>query len=148
MILDSRLEFCDATALNTGAAGAYIIGNQADLGATSPGDIANGQPLYWVTTVDTAVDSGNDSTTVALALVSDSVATLDSSVSTHATISAQAQATLVAGKKYVVPIPSGVAFERYLGIQQTTGVTPVTAGKINSFITTDPTGWVALPDGI
>ena len=27
MILDERTEFCDATALNTGAAGSYLIGD-------------------------------------------------------------------------------------------------------------------------
>ena len=32
MILDKLNEFADATALNTGAAGGYLIGNQIDLG--------------------------------------------------------------------------------------------------------------------
>src|SRR4051812_40283389 len=30
-VMDSRAEFCDATALNTGAAGTYLIGNVMDL---------------------------------------------------------------------------------------------------------------------
>jgi hypothetical protein len=30
-IMDSTNEFCDATALNTGAAGTYLIGNVVDL---------------------------------------------------------------------------------------------------------------------
>ena len=30
MILDERGEFCDATALNTGAAGSYLLGDVVD----------------------------------------------------------------------------------------------------------------------
>lgn len=145
MILDSRLEFCDATALNTGGAASYIIGSQVDLGAASR-DIGNGEPMYLIITVDTAVDSSADNTTQAFALVSDSVVTLDSSVTVHCTTGTQTQATLVAGKTFVLPLPQGITYERYLGIQQTTGTAAATAGKINAFLTTDPTGWVAYSD--
>ena len=43
MILDERNEFADAVALNTGAAGSYLIGDQIDLGVAR--DIGNGEPL-------------------------------------------------------------------------------------------------------
>ena len=33
MILDERTEFCDATALNTGGAGSYLLGDVIDLQA-------------------------------------------------------------------------------------------------------------------
>ncbi len=35
MILDELLEFCDATALNTGGAASYLIGDQIDLGTAT-----------------------------------------------------------------------------------------------------------------
>ena len=150
MIMDERLEFCDAVALNTGGAGSYLLGDVVDLGAASPGDIGNGQPVYWVTTVDTTATSGG-SATGAFALASDAQAAIavDGSATVHATIAAQAVATLTAGRKFVVPVPlEGPVYERYLGVIQTTGTAAFTAGKINSFITLDPSGWKAYPDAV
>jgi NADH:ubiquinone oxidoreductase subunit 2 (subunit N) len=48
----------------------------------------------------------------------------------------------VAGYTIVVPLPQGV-YERYLGILQTTAVAALTAGKINAFLTTDASRWMA-----
>ena len=60
MILDERNEFADAVALNTGAAGSYLIGDQIDLGVAR--DIGNGEPLHLVITVDTEIDAGASGT--------------------------------------------------------------------------------------
>lgn len=147
MIVDKLNEFCDATALNTGGAASYIIGSQVDLGSATR-DIGNGQPVYLIISVDTDVDSSADNTTQAFALVSDSVATLDSSVTVHATTGTQTQATLVAGKRFVIPLPMGATYERYIGLQQTTGTAAATAGKINAYLSFDPHGWVAYSNAI
>ena len=149
MMMDKLLEFCNSTALNTGAAGSYIIGDVVNTGSTPTlKDLGNGQPLYLVIQVDTAVDSSADNTTQAFALVSDSVSTLDSSLTTHCTTGTQAQATLVAGKTFIMALPLGVNYEQYIGIQQTTGTAAATAGAVSAFIVTDPAGWAAYPDAI
>ena len=149
MILDERLEFCDATSLNTGAAGSYLLGDVIDLGA-SPGDIGSGQPLYLVLQVDTTATSGG-SATANFTLASDAQAAIatDGSATVHATVGAQAVATLTAGRTFVMVVPQiGNTYERYLGILQTTAVAAFTAGKINAFLTFDPTGWRAYPDAL
>lgn len=149
MILDERNEFCDATALNTGAAGSYLLGDVIDLGAV-PGDIGNGQPLYLVIQVDTAATSGG-SATGNFTLASDAQAAIatDGSATVHSTTGAIAVAALTAGRTFCIPVPNiGNTYERYLGILQTTAVAAFTAGKINAFLTLDPTGWRAYPDAV
>lgn len=149
MILDERTEFCDATALNTGAAGNYLLGDQIDLGAV-PGQPGHGQPIYLVITVDTTVTSGG-SATVNFSLVSDAAAAIatDGSATVHTTTGALSLANLAAGKMYTIAVPqSSVVFERYLGILQTTAVAAVTAGKINAFLTLDPINMTAYPNAV
>ena len=137
MILDERLEFCDATSLNTGAAGSYLIGDVVDLGAGSPSPGAgDSEDLYLVIQVDTAVTSGG-SATVQFHLASDAAAAIatDGSASYHFSTAAIPKATLVAGYQVcAVQLPQGT-YERYLGILQTTGTAALTAGKVNAFLT-------------
>ncbi|WP_343684006.1 Bbp16 family capsid cement protein [Asticcacaulis sp.] len=150
MILDERTEFCDATALNTGAAGTYLIGDVMDLGAGR--DFNDIEDLYLVIGVDTAVTSGG-SATVQFHLASDAQAAIatDGSATYHWSSPAIPKATLVAGY-YVckLPIPKGGApeFERYLGILQTTGTAALTAGKVNAFLTDNPNTYRSFPDGV
>jgi hypothetical protein len=148
MILDEFNEFADATALNTGAAGSYLIGDVIDLGAMTQ-DIGNGEPLYLVMQVDTTATSGG-SATGQFHLASDAQAAIavDGSATVHFSTSAIPVATLTSGYTIaIVAIPHGT-YERYLGILQTTAVAAFTAGKINAFLTHDPAKWVATPDGI
>ena len=137
MIFDNFAEFCDATALNTGGAGSYVLGDQYDNGT---GDNINDvEGLYLVIQVDTAATSGG-SATGQFHLVSDSTAALatDGSSTYHFSTAAIPVATLVAGY-YVcrVALPKG-SYERFLGILQTTAVAAFTAGKINAFLTFNP----------
>jgi hypothetical protein len=143
MILDELAEYCDATALNTGAAGSYLIGDVMDLGE----DFNDVEDIYLVLGVDTAVTSGG-AATVSFALCSDAQAAIavDGSQTTHFATAAIAKATLVAG--YIiakVELPKG-PYERYLGIVQTTAVAALTAGKINAFLTRDVRTWKAFLD--
>lgn len=150
MILDERLEFCDAVALNTGAAGSYLLGDVIDLQLAAGGDIGAGEPLYLIIQVDTTATSGG-SATANFTLASDAQAAIatDGSATVHSTTGAIAVATLTAGRTYCFALPSqGNVYERYLGILQTTAVAAFTAGKINAFITLDPTGWRAYADGV
>ena len=149
MIIDERNAFCDATALNTGAAGTYLIGDVIDLEVAR--DIGQGQPLYLIISVDTAVDSAGDGVTVAFALASDAQAAIatNGTATTHVASGAIAQASLTAGAKFVYPLPlEGNAYERYLGVLQTTAVEAVTAGAVSAFLTADPHGWKSYPDAV
>lgn len=147
MILDSRLEFCDATALNTGVAGTYLIGNVIDLG--TDGAIGNSDDLYLVIQVDTTATSGGLATgTFILASDAQAAIATDGSATAHFTTAAIAVATLVAGYQIcAVELPRGT-YERYLGILQTTGTAAFTAGKINAFLTMNPKVIKAFAAGI
>lgn len=153
MILDDRLEFADATALNTGAAGTYNIGDVIDIKSTTtdPNTTKDleGSDLYLVLQVDTAATSGG-SATGQFQLVSDSTATpsTDGTQTIHYTGPAIAVASLTAGYRYcAVKLPSG-SYERYIGVQQVTAVAAFTAGKINAFLTADPAIWRAYGDNV
>ncbi len=144
MILDKRNEFCDATALNTGGAGTYLVGDQIDLGTAR--DVGNGQPVYLVITVDTLPTSGG-SATAQFSLASDASASIatDGSASVHFSTKAFAISEMAAGQVLAaIALPmEGVAYERYLGILQTTGTAAFTGGKVNAFLTNDVAKWKA-----
>lgn len=145
MILDKLNEFADATALNTGAAGGYLIGNQIDLGLNGL-DVGNGEPLYLVIQVDTAITAGA-SGTVAFSLASDATAVIDPAASTkHLTTPVFTVGTGIAAGTvlYTGAIPAeGNVYERFLGIVQTTGVAAVTAGAVSAFLVRDVAKWKA-----
>jgi len=146
MIMDERLEFADATALDTSGTDTDLIGDVIDLGSTTS-DVGNGQPIYLVIQVDTAVTSGG-SATVDFKLLSDAAAAIavDGTATQHFASGPIAKATLVAGYTVaVVALPIGT-YERFLGVATTTAAAALTAGKINAFLTYDPVGWTALPD--
>lgn len=148
MILDERTEFADAVALNTGAAGTYLIGDQIDLGAAQR-DVGNGEPLYLVITVDTLPTSGG-AATAQFTLASDdsSAIATNGTASVHFVTKAFAISDMAAGTVLAaVALPiQGVAYERYLGILQTTGTAAFTGGKVNAFLTHDVAKWKAYAD--
>lgn len=146
-IMDELSEFCDATALNTGAAGSYLVGDVMDLGVAR--DVGNGQPLYLVITVDTLPTSAG-AATAAFSLASDAQAAIavDGTQTTHFSTKAFTIAQMAAGTVLaVLALPSeGVVYERYIGIVQTTAVAAFTGGKINAFLTQNPTKFKAYAD--
>lgn len=148
MFLDEYGEFCDATALNTGVAASYLVGDVIDLGAVTGGrDIGTGEDLYLLIQVDTTATSGG-SATGQFHLASDAQAAIavDGTATYHYSGPAIAVATLVAGYEIAcVRLPSG-SYERYLGILQTTAVAAFTAGKINAFLTKVPNKYRNYPD--
>jgi hypothetical protein len=143
MILDKRNEFCDAVALNTGAAGTYLVGDQIDLGTAR--DMGNGEPMYLVITVDTLPTSANSTATAQFTLASDASAAIatDGSATVHLQTKAFAISEMAAGQMLAaIALPmEGVAYERYLGVLQTTGTQAFTGGKINAFLTHDVAKW-------
>lgn len=146
MICDTLATLCDGTALNTGAAGSYIIGDQIDLRLANHG-IGKVDGLYLVITVDTTATSGG-SATGTFSLVTDTDSTLGSPV-VLASSKAWPVASMTQGQRLLaIELPVSEDYERYIGIQQTTGVAAFTAGKINAFLTNTPPVRRAYPDGI
>jgi hypothetical protein len=153
MILDERLEFADATALNTGAAGSYLVGDVVDLKGptTAPNTTVDieGSELYLVIQVDTLPTSAG-AATAAFSLASDAQAAIavDGTQTEHFRTSAFTIAQMAAGTILAcVKVPRG-SYERYLGVVQTTAVAAFTAGKINAFLTADPAIYRAYADNV
>jgi len=146
MIADVLNTFADGVALNTGAAGNYLIGDVIDLGVAR--NIGADSELYLVITVDTTATSGG-SATLAIDILTDDNAALASPAIVATVVPATAVASLTAGTLLCrLKVPSSDLYERYIGIRQTTGTAAFTAGKINAFLTRTPPARRAYPDGI
>lgn len=147
MICDKLATFADDTALNTGVAGSYIIGDQIDLQAARNVGAALGHAtLFLVIKVQTTATSGG-AATATFDLVTDDNGSL-SSPTVIFTSPTFAVASMTAGTVLaIVALPIGGAYERYIGIRQTTGVAAFTAGKIDAFVTTTPPVRFAYPQG-
>lgn len=148
MIMDEFNEFCDATALNTGAAGTYLIGDVIDL-ETAGIDLGAGEDLYVVARVATAATSGG-SATLNLQLATDAQAAIatDGSATVHVQSDAIAVASLTQGADVLVTrLPAGT-YERYLGVLQVTGTAAFTAGNLDVFLTKDINAWKAYDNAI
>lgn len=147
MIRDNRSTFADAVALNTGAAGSYIIGDVYDASVTGR-DLGAGEPsLFLVLRVDTTATSGG-SATLQLNLVTSDNSDLSSATVVSSSGSAIAVATLVANYVIaIIPVPPA-SYKRYLGIQQVTGTAAFTAGKIDAFLVEDASVQRYYPDAI
>ena len=151
MIHDERTEFCDSTALNTGGAGTYVLGDSIDLGVQAR-DIGAGQPLYLVVQVDVGINAAGAGT-VALQLVSADNGALTTNPVVHAqseafvtsTTSGNAGNALQPGRRLVaLALPmEGTDYKRYLGIRQVTAAQAITAGAISAFLTPDVSRWKA-----
>ncbi len=149
MILDERNEFADATALSQIGTGLALVGDVIDLGAA--GELGAITDLWLVVQVDTTVLAGGGASSVAFVLASDAQAAIaaDGSATEHFRTAAIAKATLVAGYEVCqVQVPRTPAFERYVGILQDVSTNALTAGKINAFLTTDPTFIKAYADAL
>ena len=152
MIIDDRLEFADATALNTGAAGTYNLGDVIDTKSTTidPNTTKDleGPEMYLVVRIGTAATSGG-SATLQVRLVSDDTATPSTTTATvHATSAAIPVASLTAGATVMVTrLPSG-SYERYVGIQQITGTAAFTGGTLDAFLVSDPALYRAYGDNV
>jgi hypothetical protein len=146
MITDFLTTFCDNTALNTGAAGNYVLGDQIDLGVAARG-LGSHPDLYLVATVATTATSGG-SATLQLSLLTDDNAAMSSPT---VLLSGQtfALASLVRGALLLcVQLPIADNVERFLGIRQTTGTAAFTAGAVDVYLTNTPPARFAYPDAL
>lgn len=152
-IMDSRLEFADATAINTGGVASYLVGNVIDLNPTSVApntvtDIGTESDMYLVISVDTSLASATGSLKFSLCSDAQAAIAVDGTATYHFTTGAKLAAAVVAGTTVaVVQLPAG-SYERYLGIVQETITAAFTAGKINAYLTSDPTVWRPFADNV
>lgn len=135
MLMDKQNMFANNQALTVDALSEHVIDLEPNGGPNLTKDIGAGKALYLHILVDTAFTT-SDAGTLTVALESDSVATLDSSATVHATVaSAIAAATMVAGywiaKGFTIPQGN---YERYLGLRFTTNTGDFTAGKVKAWI--------------
>jgi hypothetical protein len=148
MIMDERTEFAAATSV-AAAAGTALIGDVIDLGAGVI-DIGNGKPVYLIIQTETEIITGGSAGTLEFRLVSDDAAAIatDGSASVHLIsntfvtddAAANSAALNAGGTIMMAMLPLGT-YERYLGILAVTATTTTTAGKINAFLTLDPSKW-------
>jgi hypothetical protein len=137
-IIDSTLQFCNATALSTAATGLALVGNVIDL--TVARNVGNGRPLFLVITVTTAPTSAG-AAPVQFILASGAVAAVpvDGSATQHYASAAIPKATLVVGYQLIVPLPLELpAYQEFLAIQQNVGTAALTAGAITAELVLDP----------
>lgn len=146
MITDKLTTFAKGTALNTGAAGTYLVGDVIPLSVAR--DVGNGNPIYLVMSVAVAATSGG-SATAEFALASDASAAIatDGSATVHIKSDQFAVADMDGGMSLLtVALPlEGLPYEGFLGILQTTGTAAFTGGEINAFLTQTPDAWKAMP---
>lgn len=145
MIIDTLVEFCNATALPTSTSSdSVLIGNVANINPVLKNtlvDAGNGYPVYFVLIVTTAVAGVSATTTFNLA--TDSTANLATSRTNHITTPALPTATLAAGYTFIQALPWGVTYEQYMGVWCTVATATLTAGKVNAFLTMAPNAWTA-----
>lgn len=151
-ILDSNLEFADATSVGTPNNTTVNVGDVIDLGLAGR-NVGDGEPMYFCVEVTTAIGSGG-AATVSFLLSSDSSTTLavNGNQTIHYESDVFALATVVAGFRLVVPLPWGNPgvneYERYLGFQvRENAGQALNAGAVNAYITKNPRGWKAYAQG-
>lgn len=115
MILDAQLQFCDSQAVTADAASANVI----DLGVGRR--IFKGEPMAVLLLVEVAADGTTGDETYEVEVQTDD----NSAFSSAAEVCAMAipRARLTAGSKHVIPVPPGVALERYLRLNFDVGGT-------------------------
>lgn len=146
MITDALNTFCDNTALNTGAAGNYNIGDVIDLNTVARG-LGSYPELFLVITVAVAATSGGSATGQFSLITDDNSGMASPTVLASSNAWPVAQMTLGANL-LTVALPIADNVERYIGIRQTTGTAAFTAGAINAFLTQTPPGRYAYPDAL
>lgn len=156
-LIDDNLMLCSAVALNTGAAGTYLIGSQID--SNTVRDLGNGRPVYFFIDVETAIEAAGAGT-ISFVLASDDAVGVGTTATTSnwhyqtppiPTSTTTDTTTLIAGTRlFECAIPSdGITpYGLFLGLLQITASNAITAGKVNVGFTLSPTSQRYYPNGI
>lgn len=157
MIIDKRTQFCTATPVATdGTQGFYYnLGDVVD-SQTVLRDLGNGEPLYCIAFVTTAITSNAGAGTVFFKLVSDAENPPAGSAAPTQHITSQSFATATTAGATGLPagtvifaqqLPIG-SYERYLGFQQQALTNTLAAGAVTVFLTKDYSAWRSYADGV
>lgn len=149
MILDAQGRFSNAQTVTTGSGSGSTPGvvstNLVDLIAAAP-YWGNGQPIYIVGLVTTAMTSSGSNDPLDVNLYSDADPAWGSPTFVRRLFTFPAVSA--AGTSRIAVIPPGEALERYLGLyylSQTSDA--LTAGAFTVFLTGTPDAWVAPASG-
>ena len=135
MYIDNLLTIVTSQDLGVSQAPATVLGeNSVDLGAAK--DLSKGKPMSVVITVE---ESFVGNTSVKFDVITDSVATLDSTPTVHVSSAVIAVGDLTAGREPIVlPIANPLSVsEQYLGIQFVIAGGTGTAGIVSAHIAFD-----------
>jgi len=131
MIIDKLLEFSTAQDLTETAP-------SEDTVDTLAAGSAYGNELWLVVRVGTALDSGGGNATLTISLQSDSASdfSTDSTLKTHVSSGAIAEASCTGNTiVWKTRVPPGL--QRYLRLNYTVGTSNFTSGTIDAFLTPD-----------
>jgi len=135
MYIDNLLTIVTSQDLGVSQAPGTVLGeNSVDLGAAK--DLSKGKPMSVVITVE---ESFVGNTSVKFDVITDSVATLDSTPTVHVSSAVIAVGDLTAGREPIVlPIANPLSVsEQYLGIQFVIAGGTGTAGIVSAHIAFD-----------
>lgn len=128
MIIDAHLRFSVAQSLAATAVSTNVI----DLGAERR--IGSGTPMAIVIVVTTALDGANVDETYTATIQTDDNEAFSSAVTLPGTGAASLPRGSAAGTRFILPIPSGSATERFIRLNYTVaGTTP--SGNVTAFLT-------------
>ena len=130
MFVDDMLVLSDGQDLAQ-TAGDYYSTNVLNTGSLIA-DIGAGNPLYLICCVDEAFVGASG--TVKISLIDEADTTLDSGSVEIVSTDTIAITRLTLGKIIVLPIPTGLITQQYLGVRYDIGTTTQTAGTITAFI--------------
>ena len=117
MFIDAQLLFSDAQAVTADARSTNVV----DLGVGRT--LFDGEPLAIVIVIDVGADYTTTDETYAFQVRTDDNSSMSSPTVVSTTTISAASSGLAAGKRFVLPIPIGVAIERYLEVYYDVGGT-------------------------
>lgn len=139
MILDERTEFVDSLQPAAGVLG-DVIDLMSGVLPLQGRDLGAGHPIYWCTTLESAVGGGPGT----ISLITADNAALTTNPVTLATINVLA--ATAAGTKFAITLPMGTVYKQFLGVS--VGGTALTGGAVSSFLALDVSVWRAYADAV
>ncbi len=133
MYIDKSLLFT-ATAMDLSASSTSVIYSDSALDLGSTVDIGRGRTVYLVIVMVTALASSGSTGTVVFALIDEEDETLDTNSVEIIQTDPLIVARLTEGKVIVLPIPSNLITQQFIGVRATIGGETTTAGTCTAFL--------------
>ena len=130
MVQDQLNRFCTDQAVTAAALSDDWMSSQPMLAGNGGVDWGNGEPLHFIVRVTETMDDTGDDSSIRATLESDSVATMDSTPTVHASITIPA--LTAAGTEFSVQLPVGVNYEDILRARFAPSGGDLSAGKFSA----------------